>query len=350
MSQNRFLKLKSENNKKVKTIFVPLTYNELLEKINSEFLPNYNDPNKVYQIYDTKFEKLIKDENDYQIFNLQHDSDNKILLLVNLIDKVDINKIPEYLPESSSLFFQSQIIPKQNEEEKEEIKIEKELTEEEKIKENIRLLVQSKLKLLENNIIKDIKEKIHPVHNGIICNECGVNNIKGIRYKCSICPNYNLCEKCEENSEHAETHVFLKIPQPYLNENELNQKINESKLSYSKILLKEKEVNDDYISEPKIFHFKKDNLINVQNVTLKNNGNMVWKKGFKFILVKKYSNYYGNDFDFLKDVNPGDSINIELAFDESIGSEQNEYFCSYKLIDEESNQIGNIQKFEIKMI
>ena len=113
---------------------------------------------------------------------------------------------------------------------------------------------------------------------------------------------------------------------------------------------KKKGVNYDYISEPKIFHFKKDNLINVQNVILKNNGNMVWKKGFKFILVKKYSNYYGNDFDFLKDVNPGDSINIELAFDECIGSEQNEYFCSYKLIDEESNQIGNIQKFEIKMI
>ena len=56
MSQNRFLKLKSENNKKVKTIFVPLTYNELLEKINSEFLPNYNDPNKVikYKILNSK--------------------------------------------------------------------------------------------------------------------------------------------------------------------------------------------------------------------------------------------------------------------------------------------------------
>jgi len=31
----------------------------------------------------------------------------------------------------------------------------------------------------------------------------------GIRYKCSVCPDYDLCETCEATSDHP--HPFLKI-------------------------------------------------------------------------------------------------------------------------------------------
>jgi len=33
------------------------------------------------------------------------------------------------------------------------------------------------------------------VHEGVTCNDCGVSPIKGIRYKCQVCDNYDLCEK-----------------------------------------------------------------------------------------------------------------------------------------------------------
>jgi len=36
--------------------------------------------------------------------------------------------------------------------------------------------------------------------------------IIGNRYKCSVCPEYNLCENCEENATHE--HPFLKIKNP----------------------------------------------------------------------------------------------------------------------------------------
>ena len=47
------------------------------------------------------------------------------------------------------------------------------------------------------------------VHSNVMCDGCGMLPIKGWRYKCSICDDYNLCENCEEKSRH--NHPFLKI-------------------------------------------------------------------------------------------------------------------------------------------
>ena len=49
------------------------------------------------------------------------------------------------------------------------------------------------------------------VHMGVKCNRCGSNPIIGWRFKCSICENYNLCEKCEENSGYEHGHPLIKI-------------------------------------------------------------------------------------------------------------------------------------------
>ena len=115
MSKLRYLKMKLEDFNLYKIILIPSSYNELLEKINS-INPN-NDPNKIYQIYDVKSGKIITNQSDYQLFNSQHSSENKITLIVKLIEKNNINIIPDYQPESSSLFFESCIMPKKEEKE-----------------------------------------------------------------------------------------------------------------------------------------------------------------------------------------------------------------------------------------
>jgi len=53
------------------------------------------------------------------------------------------------------------------------------------------------------------------VHAGVVCDACQ-NGIVGIRYKCSNCSDYDLCEGCEKKaaSVHDPTHVFLKILRP----------------------------------------------------------------------------------------------------------------------------------------
>lgn len=43
-------------------------------------------------------------------------------------------------------------------------------------------------------------------HDGIKCNGCNVEPIKGVRFKCKTCENYDYCENCfytKKNHRHA---------------------------------------------------------------------------------------------------------------------------------------------------
>jgi len=51
-------------------------------------------------------------------------------------------------------------------------------------------------------------------HPGVICDGCS-GNVAGIRYKCTSCPDYDLCSTCEAKTGiHDPSHVFLKLPKP----------------------------------------------------------------------------------------------------------------------------------------
>eukprot|EP00173_Palmaria_palmata_P001246 Plantae.Rhodophyta-Palmaria_palmata.ctg16677.p1 GENE.Plantae.Rhodophyta-Palmaria_palmata.ctg16677~~Plantae.Rhodophyta-Palmaria_palmata.ctg16677.p1 ORF type:complete len:443 (-),score=54.54 Plantae.Rhodophyta-Palmaria_palmata.ctg16677:64-1344(-) len=69
---------------------------------------------------------------------------------------------------------------------------------------------------------------VAPVHKGVICDAChprgfrGSKPIAGVRYKCSCCANYDLCEKCfkataTDASIHNQEHVFLAFSKPVRN-------------------------------------------------------------------------------------------------------------------------------------
>ena len=38
--------------------------------------------------------------------------------------------------------------------------------------------------------------KMNKVHRGVSCDHCSTSPIRGIRYKCSCCPDYDLCGDC----------------------------------------------------------------------------------------------------------------------------------------------------------
>ena len=76
---------------------------------------------------------------------------------------------------------------------------------------------QSLLNLLYH-IAEDQAKREGYVHRGVTCNSCSMIPIRGIRYRCANCIDFDLCEQCEAMQIHPKTHLFYKvrIPAPFL--------------------------------------------------------------------------------------------------------------------------------------
>ncbi|GES88552.1 ZZ type zinc finger domain-containing protein [Rhizophagus clarus] len=66
--------------------------------------------------------------------------------------------------------------------------------------------------------VSEISASSEPVvHHGVMC-DCCKNIIRGMRWKCTSCPNYDLCQVCKSKSpsihRHSNNHVFQPIPYP----------------------------------------------------------------------------------------------------------------------------------------
>jgi hypothetical protein len=57
-------------------------------------------------------------------------------------------------------------------------------------------------------------EKNLSIHENVICDGCNINPIVGPCYKCSVCFDFDYCEKCQSHKKHE--HSFLKIINPNL--------------------------------------------------------------------------------------------------------------------------------------
>ena len=71
--------------------------------------------------------------------------------------------------------------------------------------------------ILKNYSRKTENEEGKPIHHQYSCDGCGMNPIVGIRYKCSICDNFDYCESCEEMHKNEHNHPFFKVYRPNMN-------------------------------------------------------------------------------------------------------------------------------------
>ena len=104
------------------------------------------------------------------------------------------------------------------------------------------------------------------VHHGIKCFDCFREPIIGYRYKCSICYNYNLCEKCEEKNgmTRRHPHYFIKIRDEEKNK-VIKEEVNKPKLIIKDITMenfnKMKEfrnnfnLSEDYYPDDRLLEF-----------------------------------------------------------------------------------------------
>ena len=165
---------------------------------------------------------------------------------------------------------------------------EKEENRENKFKEMSQIVMKSALVKKEENI--DISV-CNTVHQGIKCEKCLKNPIVGYRYKCSICPNYNLCEQCKENNSVNVQHVhdFIKLRKSGVNNKNIYK---DNEYSYQ---CEQNKLLSTYIYEGT------DN--GKMQLILRNNGKKAWPLGSKLIYDNE-SMIDGNVI-ILKPQNPG---------------------------------------------
>jgi len=83
--------------------------------------------------------------------------------------------------------------------------------------EELSQLIQALLLVMKHFHIDEVYNDVpaQPTgHVGIICDGCGVSPIPTTRYKCAVCPDFDLCETCEAQNMHPENHPLIKIREP----------------------------------------------------------------------------------------------------------------------------------------
>jgi hypothetical protein len=62
--------------------------------------------------------------------------------------------------------------------------------------------------------VEEEKKEEPVIHDFVVCDGCGASPITGIRYKCTICSNFDLCSNCEAAGVHPNGHPLLKVKVP----------------------------------------------------------------------------------------------------------------------------------------
>ena len=75
-----------------------------------------------------------------------------------------------------------------------------------KILDECKTYVQQQKACQEENRFKQV------IHRNVVCDGCNVSPILGVRYKCVVCEDYDLCAQCEAKDNHK--HPMLKITSP----------------------------------------------------------------------------------------------------------------------------------------
>jgi hypothetical protein len=73
-------------------------------------------------------------------------------------------------------------------------------------------LFGKKFKDSEINLSNFISIFQNEKHHGVKCKFCSANTIRGLRFKCDICNDFNLCSDCYKNSRRSTSHSFNRHP------------------------------------------------------------------------------------------------------------------------------------------
>ena len=245
-----------------------------LKKLISEL---QNDKNCLEKLYNSKlqeFEKLKKsyDDKDKQNERLEKEINDKISYIYHM-EETYKKKISELEKENSKL--------------------------------------KQEIKLFENSIHEN-----EIVHLNTKCNQCLVEPIKGLGYKCKVCDNYNLCRLCFEKNRETRTHKhFLYKIQNNNNKNNNIVEINNNNIKeYSYKCL---------TSELRKIIYRGKTELKMQ-ITIQNNCKDKWPENTKLILDINNSQILTEDI-VLNPLAPNEQMTLNITFKDLQNLPSNKY-------------------------
>ena len=151
----------------------------------------FNEQEKAYKKHteNKQLNQIIIENKNNQDSNLK---DNIDKIISNYLNKFKNDVLQETILETKLLSQESKIQLMKNNQRKENLK-------------NLNSDKKYDINASNRNICETI-------HSGIKCDGCGMYPIKGLRFKCLVCPSFNFCYNCEENEDHE--HPFYKIRFP----------------------------------------------------------------------------------------------------------------------------------------
>lgn len=226
---NNNISIKINFNGFIKRVSLPEKYSDLLETIKSGFEVDLSTVSIFYK--DDEDDKIfITNQFDWeQALLLQKKEGNKVFKLY-IIDKDKVNE--SILPSPTTTVHKGDIdrvslltdVNSKEQVAKENVNEKLNHTEilntcpEKKERKRVKKCKKTKKEQGESKqsqVVAQIQpsqtevKKDSNVHEGVECDGCNVCPIVGNRYKCTICNNFDYCEKCEETKPHE--HAFLKI-------------------------------------------------------------------------------------------------------------------------------------------
>jgi len=184
------------------------------------------------------------------------------------------------------------------------------------------------------------------IHRGVSCDGCGKSEFSGIRYKCSVCPDYDLCEICEAKKVHGTNHPMTKISTPvnysskacpYFRPGHSSRPVkppscgqnNRDQSRFLARFVEDVTVPDGTISPA--------NLNFVKIWRLRNEGSLAWPEGTRLLFVggDKLSNL---DFVPVPMVKPGEEVDIAVDMKSPIS--QGRYVSYWRLSQPDGSRFG----------
>lgn len=181
---------------------------------------------------------------------------------------------------------------------------------------------------------EDNKNNENITHN-IICNNCYTQNIKGLRFVCAECENFNLCENCEKNNVHFPNHVLIQY-----NTNVMDKDY----YLYQNIIKDNEQILTVNLGEVQ------NERINL-DVTICNNGLKSFSKCFFSPISFGNNALFGKKITFKEEddnINPGEKKNIMITLN-NIKKEGN-YYSKWRMFTPECLPFGKVLYLNIRIV